>query len=267
MKSLLVIPPYNEFHAAQFFYIMPMGMAYINTAMRQAGLDVTCINLNNYDYDKAYDVLASKIVEDDIKFVLCGALSGSWRILQRVFYTAKSAKPDVITIGGGGAYTSEPIPTAELTGVDYAVIGEGEITDVELVQTLISGGDVSKINGILYQENGIFKQTPPREEIQDLDSIAFPSYEDFDMEIYLDNQKLSDGYYLNKLDNPRAISMILGRSCPYHCKFCFHPSGSKYRIRSLDNFFEELDLVMEKYHPNCILVLDELFSAKVERIY
>lgn len=244
-----------------------MGMAYINTAMRQAGLDVTCINLNNYEYDKSFDVLASKITTDNIECVLCGALSGSWRILKKVFSIAKAANPNIITIGGGGAYTAEPFPTAKLTDVDYAVIGEGEITDVELVQTLISKGDVSKVKGILYKENGIYKQTPPREEIQDLDTIAFPSYEDFDMEVYLDNQNLSNGYYLNKLDNPRAISMILGRSCPYHCKFCFHPSGAKYRIRSLDNFFEELDLVMEKYQPNCILVLDELFSAKVERIY
>lgn len=267
MKCLLVIPPYNDGNYANYFYIMPMGMAYINTAMRQAGLDVTCINLNNYEYNEAFQVLSAKIIEDNIDCVMSGALSGSWHILKRIFDTVKAVRPEVITIGGGGAYTSEPVPTAELTGVDYAVIGEGEITDVELVQTLIAGGDVSKVNGILYKENGVYKRTPAREEIQDLDSIAFPSYEGFDMETWLDSQKLSNGYYLNKLDNPRAISMILGRSCPYNCKFCFHPSGSKYRIRSLDNFFEELDIVVEKYQPNCILVLDELFSAKVERIY
>lgn len=267
MKCLLVIPPYNEFNASIYFYIMPMGMAYINTAMRQAGLDVSCINLNEYGYDEAFEVLSEKIIKDEIGCVLCGALSASWRILKRVFSTAKAADPNVITIGGGGAYTSEPIPTAEVTEVDYAVIGEGEITDVELVKALISGDDVRKVKGILYKEDGEYKQTPPREEIQDLDTIAFPSYEEFGMETYMDSQKLSYGYYLNKLDNPRAISMILGRSCPYNCKFCFHPSGSKYRIRSLDNFFAELDIVMEKYHPNCILVLDELFSAKVERIY
>ena len=82
MKCLLVIPPYNERNSPIFFYIMPMGMAYINTAMRQAGLDVTCINLNNYEYDKSFDVLASKITTDNIECVLCGALSGSWRILK-----------------------------------------------------------------------------------------------------------------------------------------------------------------------------------------
>lgn len=267
MKCLLVIPPYNEFGSSTYFYIMPMGMAYINTAMRQAGLDVTCINLNGYEYEESFCLLAEKIKKDSIGCVMCGALSASWRILKKVFSTAKAVSPDIITIGGGGAYTSDPIPAAELTEVDYAVLGEGEITDVELVQTLIAGGDVSKVKGILYKEDGVYKRTPPREEIMDLDTIAFPSYEEFGMEEYLDSQKLSYGYYLNKLDNPRAISMILGRSCPYNCKFCFHPSGSKYRIRSLDNFFEELDMVMEKYHPNCILVLDELFSANVDRIY
>ena len=72
-----------------------------------------------------------------------------WRTIKKVFDTCKSAKSTIITIGGGGLFTSEPIGSSELVGVDYAVIGEGEITDVELIQTLMAHQDVSKVKGIV----------------------------------------------------------------------------------------------------------------------
>lgn len=152
-------------------------------------------------------------------------------------------------------------------GVDYAVIGEGEITDVELLQTLMTHGDVSKVKGIVYKTPEGYKQTNPREQIADIDSVAFPCYDGFDMEQYLDNQRVSDEYYSSYSDKPRIMPMILGRSCPFECKFCFHPIGNKYRVRSLDNFFMELDVWKEKYAPTCILILDELFSSSIERVY
>lgn len=145
--------------------------------------------------------------------------------------------------------------------MDYAVVGQGEITDVELIQALIDGGDVTKVKGIVYRtESGEYRQTQPREEIDDLDTIPFPNYDGLDMDKYLDGQTVAEAS--TSYDRPRTMPMILGRSCPFQCKFCFHPSGTKYRQRSLDNFFAELDSNVEKYHPKRIYVLDELFSAK-----
>lgn len=156
---------------------------------------------------------------------------------------------------------------SELIGVDYAVIGEGEITDVELLQTLMAHGDVSKVKGIVYKTENGYIQTLPREQIEDVNSVAFPCYDGFDMELYLDNQRVSDEYYCSYSDHPRVMPMILGRSCPFQCKFCFHPTGNKYKVRNLDNFFQELDVWKQKYAPTCIIILDELFSLNVERVY
>ncbi len=147
------------------------------------------------------------------------------------------------------------------------MIGEGEITDVELLQTLMENGDVSRVKGIVYKAPDGYVQTPAREQIIDVDSIAFPSYEGFDMEVYLGNQRVCDEYYAAYSDKPRIMPMILGRSCPFQCKFCFHPVGNKYIVRSLDNFFRELDMWKEKYAPTCIIILDELFSSSVKRVY
>lgn len=265
MKILLVIPQY--YNRKERYYQMPLGLAYINAALREAKLDVECLNMNYIEAEDKYSVLADRVIDGQIDYVLCGGISPLWRTLKKVFDTVKQAKPSVVTVGGGGCFTSEPLVASELIGVDYAVIGEGEITDVELLQTLMVNGDVNKVKGIVYKTKDGYVQTPPREQIADIDSIAFPCYEGFDMDLYLGNQRVSDEYYASYSDHPRVMPMILGRSCPFQCKFCFHPTGNKYIVRSLDNFFRELDMWKQKYAPTCIVILDELFSSSVKRVY
>ena len=268
MKLLLVIPPYNVLKRRDKGYTFPMGIAYVNAALRDAGFNVDGLNLNHVDVEDRFAYLADYIAEKKIDCVLSAGLCPEWRVIKKIFDTAKSARPGIITICGGGMITSEPIPCAELLEVDYAVVGQGEITDVELIQTLINHGDVSSVKGIVYKtENGEYKQTQYRKEIEDLDTISFPNYDGLDMGKYLNEQKVSDVFSFScSYDRPRTMSMILGRSCPFQCKFCFHPSGTKYHQRSLDNFFAELDEAVEKYAPKRIYILDELFSARPEQV-
>ena len=58
------------------------------------------------------------------------------------------------------------------------------------------------------------------------------------------------------------IPMLGSRSCPYKCTFCFHSIGKKYRKRSLDDFFSELDYLLSKYDIKYISMADELFLPK-----
>lgn len=266
-KILLVIPQFYDMDSGGRFYEMPLGSAYINAALRNAGFQVICFNMNHAKTDEMWHMLGAIIVAQKVDFVLCGSITPFFPIMKTIFDVAKTVKPDVITIAGGGAVTSAPVEFAELVNIDYGVIGEGEITDVELIQTLIDGGDVSKVKGIVYKTEDGYKMTAPRESIENLDEIAFPCYEGFAVEEYLRAQNLAHTYYTYYTDEPRIMPMTLARSCPYQCKFCFHPVGNRYRTRSLDNFFAELDWLIEKYQINGIIILDELFSAKVDRVY
>lgn len=269
-RILLVVPNYYEnTDGAWRRYEMPLGLAYINSALRTAGLNVTCINLNHILKDP-YEALAERIKKEKIKYVLCGSITPFWKTLKRIFECAKEVDPNIITIGGGGAFTSEPIIFTEFLGgaVDYSVIGEGDETDVELIKTLIAGKDVSEVKGIVYRDpqKGNYIKTMDRMPVMDLDKLPFPSYEEFDVEEYLDSQRVSQTYYNAFLDKPRFMPITMARSCPYQCKFCFHPVGNKYRTRSLDNFFEEVDWLIEKYQINGLMIMDELFSASLKKV-
>lgn len=247
-------------------YCMPMGIAYINAAMRNAGFDVSAMNML-FEVD-AQAALQRRIIEEKTDVLLCGGLSSEYPGLRQVYQAARAANPNIIIIGGGGGFTSEPIAFSELLETDYAVIGEGEQTCCELARALEEGRDVSGIPGIVYRSESGYRFTGHRDYIRDVDSIPFPCYDGLNMEEYLANQH-SDGwynYYAYYSDTPRMMPMLMARSCPYQCSFCFHPIGKGYRARSLDNFFAELDCWIEKYHINGIALVDECFSIDKNRV-
>lgn len=259
---LLVIPRENSYIHREA--LIPPGIAYINGALRAAGLSVTSVNLN-FAEGEADSIVADLVREHEISYIMSGGTALSADGLRQCFDAARSVKRDVICIGGGAGYTSEPELFCKMSGADIAVLGEGEETSVELLKTLMKGGELSGVAGIIYFDGKNYVKTAERPPIRDLDVIAFPSYEGLGLEEYFEKEKNYDTSALfdySYTEEPRVIPMFLGRSCPFGCKFCFHTIGRKYRTRSLDNFFAELDMWIEKYRINGILLMDELFGGK-----
>lgn len=225
------------------------------------------INLQYIEGDPI-EGLQKTIVDKKIDAVICGGLTTQYNIIKEIFDAARLANPSIITIGGGGGFSSEPILFSEMLEVDYAVIGEGEITNCELAYALDHKESVEHIQGLVYKKGNSYIYTGERPYIRDLDSIPFPSYEGLAMDKYLDQQKVDGWYHTHAAfsDDPRIIPMCLARSCPFNCKFCYHPIGRGYRSRSLDNFFEELDIWIEKYKINAIALIDECFSIVPDRV-
>mgnify|MGYP001213392408 CR=1 FL=1 len=248
-------------------FCMPLGMPYINGALKKAGYNVHCINMQ-YVKGSLYEELSSAIHKYNIDAVLCGGLTIEYKTIKKVFEACRKAKPDIITVGGGGGFSSEPIIFSELLEVDFAVIGEGEMTSCELADALNSHKDFTKIKGLVYKTENGYKMTEARSVLENPDELPFPDYDGFSIEEYLDHQKVEGWYhfYTYYSDKPRMIPMILARSCPYQCSFCYHPLGKKYRYRSMDNFFEELEMWIEKYKINGIALIDECFSIDAARV-
>ena len=146
--------------------------------------------------------------------------------------------------------------------VDFGIIGEGEQTSVELIDAIARKLDLTSVNGIIYRcENGL-RITNRRVEIDNLDTLPFPDYEGFNYAEYLRlNPDLSD-----EGKKYSQVSVIGGRSCKYNCTFCFHPSGSKYRQRSLDSIFSEIDYLVRNYDISYIALREELFATDNERV-
>lgn len=259
---LLIVPRY--YSTDSHGYIMPMGILYVSSALKESGVaDVLTVNLNHEvrDYDK---VLRKLILEHDVDIVGCGGISGQFMEIYSLFQIIRKIKPEVTIIIGGGMITADPEVAMRAFGdtVDIGVIGEGEITVPELVEGLARQKDISKIAGLIYKgNNGEYVMTDRRPDIQDLDSLPLPDYLSFDYDKYLlSNGELQDGIKYT------PVAIIGGRSCKYNCTFCFHPSGSIYRQRSLDSIFKEIDFLIKNFPVNYIALREELFASDERRV-
>ena len=81
------------------------------------------------------------------------------------------------------------------------MIGEGEITFLELCQKILLNESCEKIEGLAYIEANV-KINPPRKLIEDLDFLGIP-YRDL----------------INYFKYP-AVSEQTSRGCLYNCIFC-----------------------------------------------
>ncbi len=264
MKVLLAVPKFVSGPGQS--YDFPLGIAYISAAMKVAGHDVHCLNLNNHTEEPA-DVVTEYIRAINPDVFGSGSLSPHFNRVETILKAAKAAKPDIVNLVGGGVVSADPLTSLAMLGADIGVIGEGEITVLEILDAIAEGRDISAIGGIVFNDpDGKPVQTPDRKAIKDLDSFPWPDYEGFAAEKVISAGAPTDNYFFQTNENPRSIPMIASRSCPYACTFCFHPTGRVYRERSLDSFFEELDAVIEKYGVNMIAILDEIFAVRKQRL-
>lgn len=266
MKNVLIIIPRYLTYGSDGHYVMPMGTLYVTAFLKRAEVaSVFTLNLNHRG-GKEEDVLRSAIEHNDIDIVGFGGLSGEYQDLARMARLVRQIRPWAIIMAGGGIVTADP-ETAMLAmpEVDYGIIGEGEHTIVVLVEALSEADatTIRDIDGLIIRRNdGTLHTTRPRAEIADLDSLPFPDYEGFDYGEYLKkNPDMSD-----EGKRYSQVSVIGGRSCKFNCTFCFHPSGTKYRQRSLNSIFSEIDWLTQHYNISYIALREELFATDNERV-
>jgi anaerobic magnesium-protoporphyrin IX monomethyl ester cyclase len=252
MNYLFIIP--RGVSKAQCFNIFPVGIAYVSASLKQAGCNVFTINLEFYDGDIS-PVLERMIESNHIDVVCVGGLSYDCSKLLAVIRSVRAIKPGIITVVGGGIISSDPEPAMRVLGADIGIIGEGEITMRELASAMDKGLPSDDIPGLIKRNmhDDSYFITARRREIDDLDSLPLPDFGGFN---YSDWTKIS------------GTGLIVGsRSCTHNCTFCFHTSGRKYRQRSLDSIFNELEFQMDQFGIRCISMSDELFASDKQRVY
>lgn len=266
MKIMLVVPRYVE--RVNSYYQFPLGLGYIASAVKYAGHSVVCLNLNEIEEERIDSSLANILGVERPEILATGGLSGWASQVAHIFRLAKELAPNIKTVVGGGMLGGEPEPVMRSTCADFGVIGEGEATIVELLNSLENGAGPAGIEGLIYRcvDSDRLIRTKPRAALADLNFLPWPDYELLGYPSTLRQQTPTDSYAFFRHSKPRAIDMVTSRSCPFSCTFCFHPAGKVYRERDLDAFMMELTEYKCRYDINTVMVVDELFSLRRDRL-
>jgi anaerobic magnesium-protoporphyrin IX monomethyl ester cyclase len=268
MEMLLIMPRYIAFTKStkpNYNYSFPMGLSYIYSVIKQAGYHIDAYNLN-HEEGKVEDLVKKKLDSKKYDIVGIGGMAIDYQVIEKIVNITREHSSHPLIILGGAIITSNRDLVSKNINFDIGVIGEGEITIIELLKKLEKKESIKNVKGICYKEGERIIFTSPQEQIEDLDSLPFPDYEAFGFEKVLENQD-SLGLFFGLMDYPRAYPLLGSRGCAFQCTFCYHSIGSKYRKRSVDNIIEELEFAINKYRINSFVLNDDLFSANKERLY
>jgi magnesium-protoporphyrin IX monomethyl ester (oxidative) cyclase len=150
--------------------------------------------------------------------------------------------------------------------VDFVVIGEPEITVLELVDTLESSKqDFTVIDGLGFRQNERPVLTGKRAIIEDLDSLPFPARHLLPMKVYYEVVKETP--LRGEICKPWT-AMITSRGCPYNCVFCSNCIvwGKKWRARSPRNVVDEIEHLVKTYGIRQIDFSDDNMSLDKKRM-
>ncbi|MFW9942770.1 MAG: TIGR04013 family B12-binding domain/radical SAM domain-containing protein [Candidatus Thorarchaeota archaeon] len=137
----------------------------------------------------------------------------------------KNFQRKCLLIGGGSHPTGDPAGTLQI-GFDFAVIGEGEETIVELINRLAKNEDFSVIKGIACKiEENKYIYTKKRTLI---DLNRYPPF---------------------PIKNVRFGAIEITRGCPYVCYFCQTPYilGTTPRHRSIESICKYVQVLKDYY--------------------
>ena len=141
-------------------------------------------------------------------------------------------------------------------GADYIMLGEAEMTLMDLVKALGNNEkDLFAIEGLAFRHNNATVKTLRRQVIRELDQLPFPAWDLIDMTPYRNMWMKQAGYF--------SMNMGTTRGCPFKCNWCAKPIyGNRYNSRSPQNVVAELMMLKEKYGFDHIWFCDDIFGLK-----
>jgi len=259
--DLLLTHGYSLFSDPHELQVMkpypPLGLLYISSHLKAKGFDVKIFDSTFSSKDDFREYVRRE--RPPIVGLYCNLMTRHNVVEMAQFCKNNGA---IVIVGG-----PEPVnyPEEYLNrGADVVISGEGELTLEELIPHFQKHGlnaDIRHIPGILYRDqDGLLVQTPAREQIKDLTAQPFPDRAAIDIPRYVDVWRTHHG--------TGSVSLITARGCPYKCKWCSHSVfGYTHRRRTAFNVADEIELILDTYHPDIVWYADDVFTMNHRWLY
>ena len=232
----------------------PLGLLYVAGGLRHhAGITVHVVDA----YGESLDVeqAAERLLALSPDIIGLTVTSRNVEDAQQLIAACKAARPQSAIVAGGIHPTLfDRLLLKEIPELDFCIRGEGEESFAALCRRLTKGKDVAGLPGLSYRSRGDVVRGQPQ-RVEDLDSLPFPD------RALLTHQEYGRQWYGYELpDLPKMTTAFSSRGCPYQCTFCADTRicGSKLRVRSANNVFEELQELSHEGYKFVIFFDDNL---------
>lgn len=232
----------------------PLGLLYISSFLEKAKIehDVFDTTFSNFE------ALCSQISSKPYKHIgIYVNLMTKINVLKLIHFIRSNEALKGMTIILGGPDVRYNAEAYIEQGADMIVLGEGEQTMLDLINTLNTPFNpfLDKVQGIAFKNYfGKVVYTEERVKIKDIDSLPLPNRKRIDIQKYLSTWKQKHG--------ASSINVSTQRGCPYTCNWCSTAVyGQSYRRRSAKVVCDEVEEIIKVYHPDSIWFVDDVFTV------
>lgn len=241
-------------------YAIPAGVAYLQTALHEAGHEAQILDLC-FEPDDSLVHSVSEAVQN----FRPGLIGVSIRNIDNETYLryrgnladvrlvvdacrAASSAPIVL---GGSAFSLLPADIMRLLDVDLGVIGEGEPAIVALADALAEGRPITDSPGLMRRVGSTVTAVQPS-RVRDPGSIVAPR-------AFVPDSR----YFSTKVVGPQPTYGIqTKRGCAFRCSYCPVPSieGKRFRLRSPDHIVNEMRHARDAAGVRRFFITDSIFN-------
>lgn len=222
-----------------------MGMGYLLAVSKKENIQSKYIDMAAYEVDT--DEIIKFVKETRPTVIGFTAFTVQVKSAAYVAGRIKEKFPHIVIGLGGPHATAMPVETlVEFPPFDFIVCCEAENLLTPILNNL---ADLSIIPGIITRKSTLHVDN----KIQNLDSLPFPLWDDFD----LDKYPGSDPHRTR-----RELPIVTSRGCPFTCNFCMRMFGRKRRTRSVESVIAEMERNIIDFGAEAFTILDETFIAK-----
>jgi anaerobic magnesium-protoporphyrin IX monomethyl ester cyclase len=238
----------------------PLGTIYAAAVLRQAGYDVSIVDTMFFhspnEISEALEKIKPDVVviyDDGFNYLTKMCLTN---MREAAFRIAQLAKDIGCTVIVSSSDATDHCDEYLNKGVNFIVIGEGEITLLQLVDHLTKQeGIVNDIGGLAYSKEGKTIKTAKREVLRELDSLPMPAWDLINIEPYKNTWLKNWDYF--------SMNVATTRGCPFKCNWCAKPIyGNRYNSRSPEKVVDEIEYLIKQFGPQHIWFCDDIFGLK-----
>lgn len=237
------------------FPVFPLALSYLTAAIKQKfdGIELRIFDFNTGDREQFNELLRSfqpNLVGISIRNIDTVNFFDNSQFIEENLVLIQEIREiiaPVIVLGGAG-FSIFPEVIFNLLQPDFAICGEGEESFPQLIQCLIDSGDVSRIEGLLFRENGKAVRNK---------RVTFLSQPDL---VFDDD--LVDFYW----QESGMMNIQTKRGCPCQCIYCTYPliEGRTVRTHSPQKIVDTLKALYQQKGITYFFFADSIFNIQNE---
>jgi anaerobic magnesium-protoporphyrin IX monomethyl ester cyclase len=254
MRVLLIYPNITDYPID-----ISYGLAAISSVLKKSGHTVQLFDCTFGYSKKGIELKVRNFVPQIIGIPVA---SNDFNFAVEICSFVKSIT-DIPIVAGGFHTTMAPEDILVENCFDIAVIGEGEQSFLEIINSKETDRfykELHTIPGIWFVGNGKIIKNNLRPLKQDINTLPFPDKSLFDYQRYINI-------------NRGLATFITSYGCPFECSYCINKVlmdkfGSKgyVRYKSIDYLIKEIKTIVNNYSVREIEFYDDTFTVNKQRI-